>query len=309
MGKYILKRVGYMFLTLFVVVTITFFLMRAIPGDPLATMARALPEQTRQAFYARYGLDRPLFEQYLTYMKNLLRLDLGESLLYAGRSVSGTIASTSPISGLVGGIALLIGTVIGVLMGIMAALNKNKWPDYLVMFIAILGTTVPVFVLISLLQLMLSVNLGWLPSSGWGEPKHLVMPVIVLSFGTIATYARYVKASMLETMDQDYVLTARAKGLSERQVITRHVLRNSLMPCVTIFAGSVVGVFTGAFVTERMFAIPGIGFYYINSINSHDYTMVLGTTVFYAALFIIMQVVLDFVYMLIDPRIRITGKR
>lgn len=292
MGKYILKRVGYMFLTLFVVVTITFFLMRAIPGDPLATMARALPEQTRQAFYARYGLDRPLFEQYLTYMKNLLRLDLGESLLYAGRSVSGTIASTSPISGLVGGIALLIGTVIGVLMGIMAALNKNKWPDYLVMFIAILGTTVPVFVLISLLQLLLSVNLGWLPS-----------------FGTIATYARYVKASMLETMDQDYVLTARAKGLSERQVITRHVLRNSLMPCVTIFAGSVVGVFTGAFVTERMFAIPGIGFYYINSINSHDYTMVLGTTVFYAALFIIMQVVLDFVYMLIDPRIRITGKR
>ena len=201
------------------------------------------------------------------------------------------------------------GTVIGVLMGIMAALNKNKWPDYLVMFIAILGTTVPVFVLISLLQLLLSVNLGWLPSSGWGEPKHLVMPVIVLSFGTIATYARYVKASMLETMDQDYVLTARAKGLSERQVITRHVLRNSLMPCVTIFAGSVVGVFTGAFVTERMFAIPGIGFYYINSINSHDYTMVLGTTVFYAALFIIMQVVLDFVYMLIDPRIRITGKR
>ena len=133
--------------------------------------------------------------------------------------------------------------------------------------------------------------------------------MIVLSFGTIATYARYVKASMLETMDQDYVLTARAKGLSERQVITRHVLRNSLMPCVTIFAGSVVGVFTGAFVTERMFAIPGIGFYYINSINSHDYTMVLGTTVFYAALFIIMQVVLDFVYMLIDPRIRITGKR
>ena len=239
----------------------------------------------------------------------LSRLDLGESLLYAGRSVSGTIASTSPISGLVGGIALLIGTVIGVLMGIMAALNKNKWPDYLVMFIAILGTTVPVFVLISLLQLLLSVNLGWLPSSGWGEPKHLVMPVIVLSFGTIATYARYVKASMLETMDQDYVLTARAKGLSERQVITRHVLRNSLMPCVTIFAGSVVGVFTGAFVTERMFAIPGIGFYYINSINSHDYTMVLGTTVFYAALFIIMQVVLDFVYMLIDPRIRITGKR
>ena len=309
MAKYIIKRVFYMLVTLFAVVTLTFFLMRSIPGDPLASMARALPDQTREAYYAKYGLDKPLFEQYLTYLNNLIHLDLGESLQYPGRSVSGTIASTSPVSGLVGGIALLIGTAIGVILGIVAALNRNRWPDYVVMFIAILGTTIPVFVLISLLQLLLAVNLQLLPVSGWGEPKHLIMPVIALAIGTVATYARYVKTSMLETLDQDYVLTARAKGLSEFKVITRHVLRNSLMPVVTIFASSVVGVFTGAFVTERMFAIPGIGFYYISSINNDDYTMIMGTTVFYAALFIIMQMILDILYTLIDPRIRVTGKK
>ena len=304
MGKYILKRVGYMFLTLFVVVTITFFLMRAIPGDPLATMARALPEQTRQAFYARYGLDRPLFEQYLTYMKNLLRLDLGESLLYAGRSVSGTIASTSPISGLVGGIALLIGTVIGVFMGIMAALNKNKWPDYLVMFIAILGTTVPVFVLISLLQLLLSVNLGWLPSSGWGEPKHLVMPVIVLSFGTIATYARYVKASMLETMDQDYVLTARAKGLSERQVITRHVLRNSMIPVVTYLGQDLGALMGGAMISETIFNVHGIGYLTYQSILKGEGNLVVSIVTLLMLIFVVCNLLVDMLYAALDPRIR-----
>ncbi|MGN0664602.1 MAG: ABC transporter permease [Negativibacillus sp.] len=309
MGKYIIKRTFFAFLTLIAVVTITFFLMRSIPGDPLAGMARALPEETKQAFYAKYGLDKPLFEQYLIYMKGLFHGDLGESIRYAGRPVMKTIAETSPISGLYGGIALVLGTLTGVILGIVAALNKNRWPDYIVMFIAILGTTLPVFVLISLAQWVFGVKLGWLPPSGWGELKHMILPIAVSAFGSVATYARYVKASMLDTLDQDYVLTAKAKGLSDFQVITRHVLRNSLMPSVTIFAGSVVGVFTGAFVTERMFAIPGIGFYYISSINNNDYTMVLGTTVFYAVLFIVMQLVLDIVYTLIDPRIRVSGKK
>ncbi len=307
MVKHVLKRIGYMLLTLFAVATITFFLMRSIPGDPLASMARNLPEQTKINYYAKYGLDQPLFQQYLIYMKGLLRLDLGESLLYPGRSVVGEIARTSPVSGMVGGIALVIGTLIGVVLGIIAALKKNSWPDYLVMFIAILGATVPVFVLASLMQYIFAVRLGALPASGWGESRHLILPVIVMSFGSIATYARYIKSSMLDTLNQDYVLTARAKGLSEKKVILSHVLRNSLLPAVTIFSGSIVGVFTGAFVIERMFSIPGIGYYYISSINNHDYTMILGTTVFYAALFIIMQLVVDFVYMIIDPRIRIAA--
>ena len=311
MVKYILKRTAWAILTLLAVVTVTFFLMRSIPGDPLAGLARALPEETKAAFMAKYGLDKPLFDQYLIYMKGLLtEFDLGESLRYAGRPVLRTITETSPVSGSYGIPALIIGTLTGVILGIVAALKKNKWPDYVVMFIAILGTTLPVFVLISISQWVFGVKLnGFLPTSGWGTPKHMIMPIAISAFGSVATYARYVKASMLDTLDQDYVLTAKAKGLSQFQIITRHVLRNSLMPAVTIFAGSVVGVFTGAFVTERMFAIPGIGFYYISSINNYDYTMILGTTVFYAVLFVAMQLVLDIVYTLIDPRIRVGGKK
>ena len=309
MAKYIAKRILYMVITLLAVATVTFFLMRSIPGDPLANMARALPEQTKENFYAKYGLDKPLFEQYLLYMKGLLRLDLGESLVYPGRSVAGEIAKTSPVSGMVGGTALLIGTSIGIVLGIIAALKKNQWPDYIVMFIAILGATVPVFVLASVVQYIFAVNLHLVPASCWGKPQHLILPVLCMSFSSIATYARYIKSSVLDTLNQDYVLTARAKGLSESAVILKHVLRNSLLPAVTIFSSSVVGVFTGAFVTERMFSIPGIGFYYVTSINSNDYTMILGTTVFYAALFIIMQLVVDFVYMILDPRIRVSGDR
>lgn len=301
-----LKRILYMLLTLLIVATVTFFMMRSIPGDPLGGMARELPEQTKANYYAKYGLDKPLVEQYLIYIKNMLQGDLGESLLYPGRSVSATISATSPVSGLVGGIALVIGLLIGVCLGIIAALKKNQWPDYVVMVIAIMGITIPVFVLVSLMQYFFSIKLGWLPSSGWGQPKHLIMPVIVLSFSTIATYARYIKSSMLDVLDQDYILTARSKGLSEGQIVRRHVLRNSLLPAVTILSGRIVGIFTGAFIVEKMFTIPGIGFYYISSINNNDYTMTMGTTVFYAALFVVMQLVVDFVYMLVDPRIRIS---
>lgn len=301
-----LKRILYMLLTLLIVATVTFFMMRSIPGDPLGGMARELPEQTKANYYAKYGLDKPLVEQYFIYIKNMIQGDLGESLLYPGRSVSATISATSPVSGLVGGIALVIGLLIGVCLGIIAALKKNQWPDYVVMVIAIMGITIPVFVLVSLMQYFFSIKLGWLPSSGWGQPKHLIMPVIVLSFSTIATYARYIKSSMLDVLDQDYILTARSKGLSEGQIVRRHVLRNSLLPAVTILSGRIVGIFTGAFIVEKMFTIPGIGFYYISSINNNDYTMTMGTTVFYAALFVVMQLVVDFVYMLVDPRIRIS---
>ena len=305
--SYILKRILYMILTIFVITTVTFFMMRAIPGDPLASMARMLPEQTKANFYAKYGLDQPLFIQYLTYMKNLLRLDLGESIVFAGRSVTQTIAETSPISGLVGGIALVFGVVIGITLGIIAALHKNKVPDYIVMFVAILGVTIPVFVLASLAQYVFAVKLDWLPASGWGKPINLVLPCMVMALSPIASYARYIKSSMLDVLEQDYVLTARAKGLSEGKVIFRHVLRNSMLPAITMLSGSIVGIFTGAFVTEKMFAIPGIGYYYISSINNRDYTMILGTTVFYAVLFVVMQLIVDFVYMIVDPRIRISG--
>ncbi len=309
MLRYIFRRIGYMFATIFIIITVTFFLMRSIPGDPLAHMARSLPEQTRLNFYAKYGLDQPLFTQYVVYLKNLLKGDLGESVVYPGRSVGETIITTSPVSAKIGGIALVIGVFIGISLGIVAALYKNRWPDYIIMFIAILGVTIPVFVFAALLQYFFAVKLGWLPTSGWGKPRHMVLPILVLSFGPIATYARYFKSSMLDTLNQDYVLTAQSKGLSNFNVIRKHVLRNSMLPSITILAGRIVGIFTGAFLVERMFSIPGIGFYYISSINNNDYSMILGTTIFYAALFVVVQLVVDLVYVLVDPRIRIAPDR
>lgn len=296
-----------MFITLFFIATVTFFLMRSIPGDPLSSMARTLPEQTVANYNAKYGYDKPLPQQYLMYMKQLLKGNLGDSSVYAGRSVGQTIKETTGVSGLVGGISLVLGVAIGLGLGIIAALHKNKWPDYVVMIIAILGTTIPVFVMAALMQYFFSAKLHWLPSSGWGQLKHLIIPVIVLGFGTIATYARYLKSSMLDTLNQDYVLTAKAKGLSRRKVIGRHVMRNSILPCTTLLSTQIVGIFTGAFVVERMFAIPGIGLYYVNSINMHDYAMTMGLTIFYGALFVISQLVVDLVYGLIDPRIRVAG--
>ena len=213
MLKYVLKRIGYMLITLFIIATATFFMMHSIPGDPLGAMANKLPEQAKANYYAKYGLDKPLTEQYTIFMKNLItKGDLGESLKYPGKSITETLLTNSKVSGVTGGLALVFGVAIGVTLGIVAALNKNKWPDYLVMFIAILGITIPVFVMASLLQYLFTVKWMILPTTGWGKPKNLVLPVIAMCFGTIATYARYLKSNMLEVMGQDYILTAEAKG-------------------------------------------------------------------------------------------------
>ena len=306
MRKFIIKRIGYMFLTLFIITSATFFLMHSIPGDPLAYMAKNLPEQTRENYYAKYGLDKSKGEQYLIFMKNLVtKGDLGESLRYPGRSVSQTISQNSKVSAIPGGLALLFGLVIGVSLGIIAALNKNRWPDYLVMVLAIIGITIPVFVMAAVLQYLLTVKFQLLPTTGWGEPKHVILPVIVMCFGTIATYARYVKSEMIDVMGQDYILTAQAKGVDEFHVVKNHVMRNSFLPCLTILGGQIGGIFTGAFITEKIFGIPGLGFYYISSINDRDFTMIIGTTIFAAAIFVISQLLIDIAYCILDPRIRI----
>ena len=306
MAKYILKRISYMILTLFIITSATFFLMHSIPGDPLAYMAKNLPEQTRENYYAKYGLDKPKTEQYGIFLKNLLtKGELGESLRYPGRSVTDTIMTNSKVSAVPGGLALLIGLVIGVLLGIIAALNRNKWPDYLVMFIAIIGITVPVFVLAAVLQYVFTVKFQVLPTTGWGKPENIILPVAVMCLGTIATYARYVKSNMLDMLGQDYILTAEAKGVDRFHVIKDHVLRNAFLPCLTILGGQISGIFTGAFVVEKIFGIPGLGFYYISSINDRDYTMIIGTTIFAAGLFVIAQLIIDIAYSILDPRIRI----
>lgn len=310
MGKYIVKRIGYMFLTLFIIMTLTFFLMHSIPGDPLAHMAKKLPEQIRLNYYEKYGLDKPVVVQYGKFLKNVFtKGDFGESLRYPGRPVTDTILKHARISGKLGFQALFIGVMIGIVLGIVAALNRNRWPDYLVMFVAIVGVTVPVFIIAALLQYVFTVKLELLLTFGWGEFKYTILPTIAMCFGSIATYARYMRSNVLEVINQDYILTAQAKGVSPFNVVRKHVFRNAILPAITILGPQIAGIFTGSFVIEKIFGIPGLGFYYVSAINDRDYTMIIGTTIFFAALFVFSQLVVDLLYGVVDPRIRVSNDK
>ncbi len=308
MGRYIIKRIGYMILTLFIITTATFYLMHSVPGDPMTSrIKKALPPQIRENFVKKYGLDQSITQQYIKFLKNIfLHGDFGESITYPGVKVSGTIARNSPISASLGVRALIIGFVLGTLMGMIAALNRGKWPDYLVIFIAIVGVTLPSFVLATLLQYFFGVYLNILPTIGWGSAeKYKVIPVIALCLGTIATYARYVRSSVLEVLSSDYILTAEAKGVSNFNILRKHVFRNAITPSITLLGGQIAGVFVGSFVVEKIFSIPGLGFFFVSSISDRDYPMIIGTTLFFAALFVVSQLVVDILYVLVDPRIRL----
>lgn len=308
MLKFTLKRFGYMLVTLFISITITFMLIHAIPGDPLASMARNLPPQIRANYYAKYGLNEPVIVQYGKFISNLvLHGDMGESLAYAGRSVGKTIASYAPISARIGGQAIALGFTIGVILGILAAFKRGKWPDYLVMFIAILGISVPSFVIASLLQFGFTVHWMILPSTGWGEFKHTILPTIALSFGSIATYARYMRANCLDVIGQDYILTAKAKGVSKLSLVFKHVIRNAILPAITLLGPQIANIFIGSFVVESIFAIPGLGQYFVSAISDRDYSMIMGQTILVSALFIVALFVVDIVYGLVDPRIRVSN--
>ncbi|MGV8981351.1 ABC transporter permease [Clostridium sp.] len=310
MFKFILKRLGYMLVTLWIVATITFMLIHAIPGDPLAGMARKLPEQIRANFMAKYGLDKPVIVQYGKFMGNIvLHGDLGESLAYQGRSVSGVIKLHAPVSARLGGQALAMGFFIGVSLGIFAAFNRGKWPDYLVMFIAIIGISIPSFVMASVLQYFFTVKNTWLPTMGWGGFEYTILPSIALSFVSIATYARYMRANTLDVIGQDYILTAKSKGVTKLSLVWKHVIRNAILPAITLLGPQVANVFVGAFVVETIFSIPGFGFNFVTSITDRDYTMIMGQTVFLCSLVIISYVLVDILYGVIDPRIRLTGEK
>jgi oligopeptide transport system permease protein len=283
-------------------------LIHSIPGDPLASMARKLPEQTRINFYAKYGLDKPVVVQYGMFIKNLVfHGDLGESLAYPGRKVNKTIATYAPISGRLGIQAICIGFTIGIILGIIAAFHRNKWPDYLVMFIAIVGVSVPSFVLATVLQYYFTVKHMWLPSTGWGSFKYTILPSIALCFGSIAKYARYMRANCLDVIGQDYILTAKAKGVSKLSLVVKHIIRNAILPVITLLGPQIAMIFVGSFVIESIFSIPGLGSYFVSSIGDRDYTMIMGQTIFMASLFIVSLVVVDVVYGLVDPRIRLAG--
>lgn len=307
MIKYILKRLVYMIVTLFIITTVTFYLMHNIQGDPLTAAGKTLPAQTLENYRVKYGLDKSTSEQYKIFLSNALKGDLGSSYKFAGRSVSRTIKETAPISGKVGAQAMILGVIIGLLLGIIAALNRSRWPDHLISVIAIMGITIPVFVMGALLQYYFGVKRGILPTSGWtGEFKYTVIPTIALTFGSIATYARYMRSNVLEVLSQDYILTAQAKGVSRFNIIAKHVFRNAILPIITLIGPQVAAIFTGSFIIEQMFSIPGLGYYFVNSITSRDYPMIIGTTIFYAALFLIVQLLVDILYGVVDPRIKLT---
>ena len=309
MLKYTLKRFGYMVVTIWIIITITFLMMHSIPGDPIASQGRRLPPQQRANLAAKYGLDKPLSTQYYMFMKGLVtRFDLGESYTYPGTTVNSLIMDKAPISGIIGGVGLFFGVIIGVILGIIAAFRKGTAADYIVMIIAIIGIALPGFVLAALLQYFFTVKYRIFPTTGWGSYKEVVLPALSLGFIDVAIFARFMRSSCIEVLNQDYILTAEAKGISKISLIVKHVLRNAMMPIVTMLGPSIAFIFTGTFVIETIFSIPGIGRYFVSSITSRDYPVVLGTTIFVAVLFIFSVFVVDITYGLIDPRVKLANK-
>ena len=309
MIKAFVKRLIYAILTLFIVASLTFFLIRLIPGNPIEEMTEQLPESVRENIYEQYGFDQPVHIQYKQFWKNLiLERDLGESLKYRGRKVTDTIKEFAPISGRLGIQAIFLGVSVGVILGLLAALNRGKWPDYLVMFIAILGVSIPNFVIASLLQYYLAIKNGILPVTGWGGFKYTILPTLALSFGSIAKYARYMRANCLDVINQDYILTAQAKGASNLRIVRSHIIRNAILPIITLLGPQIAMIFGGSFVIEKIFSVPGLGLYFVSAVNSRDYTMIMGQTIFISFLYIFSLMIVDIVYGLVDPRIRISDR-
>lgn len=280
-----------------------------IPGNPIEAMTEKLPDEIRQQVFEQYGFDKPIMEQYKLFFKELFTEgDLGESLKYRGRKVTDTIASYAPVSGLLGAEAIAIGVISGIILGIVAALNRGKWLDYLVMFIAVVGIAVPNFVLASCFQYFLTIRFHLFPTTGWEGFSYTVLPALALSFNSTAKYARYMRANCLDVLNQDYIITAKSKGMSKFRLIRKHVLKNSILPIITLLGPQIALMFGGAFVIERIFAIPGLGSYFVSSVTDRDYTMVMGQTIFIAALYILSVLIVDILYGFIDPRIRISQR-
>jgi len=301
---YVIKRVATMIATLFAVVLLTFMLMHAIPGGPF-TAERKLPEAVERALIQKYRLDAPLHEQFFDYVKGLLTFDLGPSFKYEGRTVNEFIREGFPLSSRLGLLSIAFTLLAALPLGCLSAIKNGKWQDILVMFIATLGITIPSFVVATALMYVFSFRLGWLPVFGVSSPKGYVLPVLALSGYSLAFIARLMRSSLLEVMGQDYIRTARAKGLSETAVIVKHAMRNALIPVVTILGPTIASLLTGSFVIEKIFALPGMGVHFVTSIANRDYTAIMGITVFYATILVTMVFIVDIFYVMIDPRIRL----
>ncbi|MYL31089.1 ABC transporter permease subunit [Halobacillus halophilus] len=304
MVTYIVKRFVYMIVTVFIIATLTFFLMNLIPGSPF-NEERTTNAVVQQNLEEHYHLNEPLAVQYVLYLKSIITLDFGPSIKQPTETVNALLGRGFPISAELGIWTVLIALISGVALGVFAALKHNHVIDYMAMTIAVLGISIPNFVLATMLIQQLAVQLEWLPAATWSSPAHMVLPVLALATGPMAIIARLTRSSMLETLTQDYIKTARAKGLSPYKIIVKHALKNALMPVVTIMGTLLAGILTGTFVIEKIFAIPGMGKYFVEGINQRDYPVIMGTTVFYSAFLVFMLFLVDIAYGFLDPRIKL----
>ena len=306
MLKYVLKRLGYILVTLWVIVTCTFFMMKNLPGTPFdAERFSIMTPQQQERVLEMYGLNDSLPMQYVKYIKNMLKGDLGTSFTYVNQDVSKVITGRLGPSALIGIQAVLIGLAIGLILGILAAWKHNSGIDYFTMILAVLGVSVPNFVAAALLQYYIGLKWGALPDGFWTGWNCSVLPSIALSFSATAMVARFMRTEMLDVLDQDYIVTARAKGLSQMKVLMRHAVRNSILPVVTILGPIVVNLMTGSLAVENIFSIPGIGSLFVDCIKANDYPVIMGITIFYAAFYMLIVLLVDLAYSLIDPRIRL----
>ena len=304
MFKYVVKRIGLAIVTIWAVATITFFLMNMVPGGPFLS-EKAVSPKAMEALEAKYGLDKPLFEQYITYITDAIHGDFGDSLKQRGRTVTSIILTKFPVSAKLGGIAVLVALLLGVPLGCIAAMNRGKFLDNLISVISTCGIAVPSFVICTVLMYFIGVHLNLLPTYGLSSWKHYIMPVMSLAFYPMAYIMRLMRSSMLDVLGQDYMRTSKAKGVSQMISIFKHALRNAILPVITYVGPMLAYTLTGSFVVEKIFTIPGLGGEFIGSISSRDYTVIMGTTIFLATLMIIMNVIVDIVYKLVDPRIKL----
>ncbi len=303
MRRYILKKSAFLLFSLFVVISITFFLMQLVPGDPF-TEDKAIPEEIMKALYHHYGLDDPWYMQYVRYLKGVVTWNFGPSFKHEARLVTEIIENGFPVSFLLGGEALLIALFLGIPLGATAALKRMRGGDRLVVTLAILGISVPSFILATFLQYILAMKLDLLPVARWGSFAQTILPALSLAALPTAYIAKLTRANMIEVLQQDYIQTARSKGLNSFQILWFHALRNALLPVVTYLGSLSTAIMTGSFVVEKIFGIPGLGYWFVMSVLNRDYTVIMGTTVFYSALLLVTIFLVDLIYLLIDPRMR-----
>lgn len=313
MAKYIIKRLFYAFLTILVLLALTFVMMHMLPGDPFST-GKAMDEGTKQALRAYYGLDKPLLEQFIIYVRNAMVGDLGQSIKYS-RPVMQIIMESFPVSFQLGMLSLIFAVIAGVALGAVAAIRRGRAADTVAMTLSVIGVSIPSFIVAALLQYFCALKLNQLTGTqifavtGWGNFNQMILPALALSFSSLATVSRLMRTSMLDVLSSDYIKTAKAKGLSEKAILWKHAIRNAIMPVVTVLGPIAAAVLTGGFVVENVFSIPGMGKFFVLAIKENDYTLIAGTTLFYGTFLILAVLVVDILYGIIDPRIKLASEK